>query len=95
LNFGKVKRPFQTSVYYDTAMTLLRVPALLFTPVREVVHARPVTRPLPLKPIVGLWLLLNGRLGGERAAHFLVLGRVFVGLRLRVVVVGDAHSVRI
>lgn len=49
-------------------------------------------------PIVGLrlGLLLNGRLGGECAAHFLVLGRVFVGLRLRVVVVVDAvHIVRI
>lgn len=77
-------------------MTLLRVPALLLTPIREVIHARPVTRPLSLEPIVGLRLLLDGRLGGERAAHFLVLGRVFVGLRLRVVVVVDAvHIVRI
>lgn len=79
-------------------MTLLRVPALLLAPVREVVHARPVTGPLPLEPIVGLRLgfLLDGRLGGERAAHFLVLGRVFVGLRLRVVVVVDAvHIVKI
>ncbi len=75
---------------------VLVVPALLLTPVCEVVHARPITRPLALAPIVGLRLLLNGRLGSERAAHFLVLGRVFVGLRLRVeVVVGDVHIVRI
>ena len=79
-------------------MTLLRVPALLLTQVREVVEARSIACPLALEPIIGLGLglLLNGRLGGERAAHFLVLGRVFVGLRLRAVVVVDAvHVVRV
>ncbi len=81
-------------------MTLLRVPALLLTPIREVVHARPVTRPLPLEPIVGLRLgfLLDGRLGGERVegGALLVFAGELVGLRLRVVVVVDAvHVVRI
>jgi hypothetical protein len=79
-------------------MTLLRVPALLLTQVCEVVEARPIACPLALAPIIGLrfGFLLDGRLGGERAAHFLVLGRVFVRLWLRVeVVVGDVHIVRI
>ena len=79
-------------------MTLSEVVTLLLAPVREVVEARPVTGPLTLAPIVGLrfGFLLDGRFDGERAAHVLVLGRVFVGLRLRVeVVVGDVHIFRI
>ena len=79
-------------------MTLSEVVTLLLAPIREVVEARPVTGPLALAPIVGLrfGFLLDGRFDRERAAHVLVLGRVFVGLRLRVeVVVGDVHIFRI
>lgn len=81
-------------------MTLLRVPALLLAPVREVVHARPVTGPLPLEPIVGLRLgfLLDGRLGGERVegGALLVFAGELVGLRVREVGVVDVfHGVRI
>ena len=77
---------------------MLPVVALLLAQVSEVVEARPIASPLALAPIVGLrfGFLLDGRLDGERAAHFLVLAGVFVGLRLRVeVVVDDVHVVRI
>ena len=76
---------------------MLPVVALLLAQVREVVEARPVTWPLALAPIVGLRFefLLDGRFRRERAASLLMLAGVFVGLRLRVEVVGDVHDVRI
>ncbi len=76
---------------------MLPVVALLLAQVRKVVEARPVTWPLALAPIVGLrfGFLLDGRFRRERAASLLMLAGVFVGLRLRVEVVGDVHDVRI
>lgn len=46
----------------------LPVLALLFTPVREVVEARPIPRPLALAPIVGFGFgfLLDGGFSRER-----------------------------
>jgi len=92
---GKSKRHSVGHAPVVFSVIKLIVPAFLLAQVREVVEARPVTGPLSLIPIVGLRLLLHGRLGSERAASFLMLAGVFVGLRLRVEVVGDVHDVRI
>ena len=78
----------------------LPVVALLLAPVREVVEARPIPRPLALAPIVGFGFgfLLDGRFRRERVEGFalLVFAGELVGLRLRVeVVVGDVHIFRI
>lgn len=74
----------------------LVVPALLLTPIGEVVHTRPIPRPMAFPSIVGLRLgfLLNGRLGGvgvEGGAFLRLRGEV-VGLRVGEVGVDVFHS---
>lgn len=63
----------------------LVVPALLLAPVREVVEARPIPRPMALPTIVGLrfGFLLDGRFSRER-----VEGGALLRLRGEVVGVG-------
>jgi len=79
---------------------ILVVPAFLFAQVREVVHARPIPRPLALVPVIGLrfGFLLDGRFSRERVegGALLVFAGELVGLRVREVGVVDVfHIVRI
>lgn len=79
---------------FSFGVIVLPVVALLLAPVREVVHARPIPRPLAFASIVGLRLLLDGRLGGvgvEGSAFLRLRGEV-VGLRVGEVGVDVFHS---
>ena len=74
----------------------LPVVALLFAQVREVVHARPIPRPLALTPIIGLGFgfLFDGGFSRERVevGALLRLGGEVVGVGVSDVGVDAFHS---
>ena len=80
-------------------MTPSEVVTLLFAPIREVVEARPIPRPLALAPIVGFGFgfLLDGRFRRERVegCGLLRLRGEVVGVGVGEVGIDVVHDVRI